>query len=113
MLRGLLNSNTVQPSLLQSVFVLHKSKLVLLLLFASAHQGGAEQGIMVFQHATHVDIVTCWIILTVSREMLSSMTSLASDTKEMVAELEMAPPFGASFRLKSASIQQIRGKQRC
>lgn len=33
--------------------------------------------------------------------MLSSMTSLASETKEIVAEFEIAPPFGASFRLQS------------
>lgn len=39
-----------------------------------------------------------------SREVLSSMTSLACETKEMVAELVMAPPLGASLRLRPEKI---------
>lgn len=43
-------------------------------------------------------------MLTVSMEMLSSMSSLAWEAKEMVAELVIAPPLGASFRLRSQII---------
>lgn len=43
-------------------------------------------------------------LLTVSIEILSSMKSLASETKEIVAALEIAPPLAASLRLQSDNI---------